>query len=198
MILPKLWPLSSLNSSPPENVSSTLVSHSKFQMDHHQYLTPSNTSDLNHPASDNHLTFPLTSIRTPTPSTLCYHNPLLPPPFFFLSPAPNISSLLSLQASIPCSIIIIPLPLPLNCCTLLAKPKLQLWLNATLSPTLVPVLMNLNVAARRQHTAFAGRPFTRRHRKSCSTLPCSHTISLSVISRSPSSYGTSSSLSSHL
>ena len=68
----------------------------------------------------------------------------------FLSPTPIASSLFFLPDLGP-SIIITPLPLPLNCCTLLAKQLLQLKCNTfqvkcNARPTLVPVPMNLNVA----------------------------------------------------
>ena len=75
----------------------------------------------------------------------------------FLSPTPIASSLFFLP-DLGASIIITPLPLPLNCCTLLAKQLLQLKCNkfqvkcnkfqvkCNTRPTLVPVPMNLNVA----------------------------------------------------
>ena len=71
-------------------------------------------------------------------------------PMDFLSPTPIASSLFFLP-DLGASIIITPLPLPLNCCTLLAKQLLQLKCNkfqvkCNTRPTLVPVPMNLNVA----------------------------------------------------
>lgn len=121
-------------------------------------------------------------------------------PIDIWSPIPNASSLLFLPNSGACSIIIVnPLPLPLNCCTLLAKPQLQLWLNAILG-LLWYCAHELECCWRATHSP-ADRPQVKFMSEKVVAINAawqSVCFSIHVLSCAPSSYYTCSSLSSHL
>lgn len=187
----KLCPLSSSSSSPPVNLSPSLVSFANFQIPSLSPIPqPPQHFNFNHPAFWqlpllSHL-LPLGPQRHP-PFATTIHQFIVPLAFFFC--------LLHLTCLHFFSYKFRYLVQSLSACLCLFP-----WIVALSGPK-----HDFN-SGKMQHSAYSGTwwtwmwpgdntqpcrwphiKFTGRHQKSCWTLPCTHTTSLSMISWSPSS-----------